>query len=103
MFMRSEQLLDDAGVGEGNFVDRETLQNRELFNTYVQGIQADRTFPPPSTARSIASTGADSYITNTVQGSVPAWTRGAPPCATSSPKSKISRAWNPGALWALRM
>ena len=70
MFMRSEQLLDDAGVGEGNFVDRETLQNRELFNTYVQGIQAGQDVPTAlNGVLNRIDRGVDSYITNTVQGS----------------------------------
>ena len=70
MFMRSEQLLDDAGVGEGNFVDRETLQNKELFNTYVQGIQAGQDVPTAlNGVLQKVDRGVDSYITNYVQGS----------------------------------
>ncbi len=70
MFMRSEQLLDDAGVGEGNFVDRETLQNKELFNIYVQGIQAGQDVPTAlGGVLNRIDRGVDNYITNYVQGS----------------------------------
>jgi hypothetical protein len=69
MFMRSEQLLDDAGVGENNFVDRETLQNKELFNTYIQGIQNGKSVPMAlNDVLARVDAGVDAYITNTVQG-----------------------------------
>lgn len=38
IYMRSEQLLDDAGVGENDFVDRETREPRKLMQTYIQGV-----------------------------------------------------------------
>ncbi|ODT73847.1 hypothetical protein ABS71_06435 [bacterium SCN 62-11] len=70
MSIEARKLLDDAGVGEGNFVDRETLQNRELFNTYVQGIQAGQDVPTAlSGVLQKIDKGVDSYITNYVQGS----------------------------------
>ena len=40
IYMRSEQLLDDAGVGENNFVDRETLEPRAGMQTYISAIQS---------------------------------------------------------------
>ena len=45
IYMRSEQLLDDAGVGENNFVDRETLEPRTLMQTYVSAIQGGQSVP----------------------------------------------------------
>ncbi|MBS2034753.1 hypothetical protein JST97_07190 [bacterium] len=69
MFMRSEQLLDDAGVGENNFVDRETLQNKELFTTYIQGIQAGNS--PAMALNGVLEkidTGVNNYVTTYVQG-----------------------------------
>ena len=69
MFMRSEQLLDEAGVGEGNFVDRETLQNRDLFNTYVDGIKAGKDVPSAlNGVLNQVDRGVTTYITNFVQG-----------------------------------
>ncbi|MFN8611080.1 MAG: hypothetical protein U0931_26290 [Vulcanimicrobiota bacterium] len=69
MFMRSEQLLDDAGVGENNFVDRETLQNKELFNTYIQGIQAgNRPAMALNGVLEKIDTGVNNYVTTYVQG-----------------------------------
>ncbi len=45
IYMRSEQLLDDAGVGENNFVDRETLEPRTLMQTYISAIQGGQSVP----------------------------------------------------------
>ncbi len=45
IYMRSEQLLDDAGVGENNFVDRETHEPRELMQTYVDSIRSGQGVP----------------------------------------------------------
>ena len=70
IFMRSEQLLDDAGVGEAQFVDRETLQNGELINTYISGIQSGRGVPGALDAVfDRVDQGVSQYITSTVQGS----------------------------------
>lgn len=69
MFMRSENLLDEAGVGEANFVDRETLQNRDLFNTYIDGIKAGQDVP--TALRGVldkVDRGVTTYINNFVQG-----------------------------------
>lgn len=70
IFMRSEQLVDDAGVGEANFVDRETLQNGELINTYISGIQSGRGVPGALDAVfNRIDEGVTNYIQSTVQGS----------------------------------
>jgi len=45
IYMRSEQLLDDAGVGENNFVDRETREPRELMQTYVNALRSGQSVP----------------------------------------------------------
>jgi len=45
IYMRSEQLLDDAGVGENNFVDRETREPRELMQTYVNAVRSGQSVP----------------------------------------------------------
>lgn len=69
MFMRSEQLLDDAGVGEGNFVDRETLQNRELFNRYIDSIRGGSDVPTAlQSVLQRVDQGVQNYLTNTIQG-----------------------------------
>lgn len=45
IYMRSEQLLDDAGVGENDFVDRETLEPRTLMQTYIGALQNGQGVP----------------------------------------------------------
>ncbi|MBX3166779.1 MAG: hypothetical protein KF760_05180 [Candidatus Eremiobacteraeota bacterium] len=87
MFMRSEQLLDDAGVGENDFVDRETLQNKELFNLYIQGIQSGKSVPMAlNGVLERIDAGVDSYITNTVQGAQSAVTAGQSALSNVEPK-----------------
>ncbi|MBS2038342.1 hypothetical protein JST97_25385 [bacterium] len=89
MFMRSEQLLDEAGVGEGNFVDRETLQNKELFNTYIQGIQAGQDVPTAlNSVLNKIDQGVNSYITNYVQGAQTSVTAGRTALSGIEPKIK---------------
>lgn len=69
IYMRSETLLDEAGVGEGNFVDRETLQNRELMNSYVSAIQSGQDVPGALDAvMNRVDQGVETYLTQTVQG-----------------------------------
>jgi hypothetical protein len=45
IYMRSEQLLDDAGVGENDFVDRETHEPRRLMQTYVDAVRGGQSVP----------------------------------------------------------
>ncbi|MBT9585637.1 hypothetical protein IV102_20015 [bacterium] len=45
IYMRSEQLLDDADVGENDFVDRETLEPRTLMQTYVDAVRGGQGVP----------------------------------------------------------
>lgn len=87
MFMRSEQLLDDAGVGENNFVDRETLQNKELFTTYIQGIQAgNRPAQALNGVLERIDTGINNYVTTYVQGAQTAVTAGRTALSNVEPK-----------------
>lgn len=69
IYLRTESLLDEAGVGEGNFVDRETLQNRELMNVYVNAIQSGRDVPGAlNSVMDRMDQGVQTYLNNTVQG-----------------------------------
>ena len=87
IYMRSEQLLDDAGVGENSFFDRETLQPKELFNTYVQGIQSGKSVPMAlNGVLERIDAGVDSYVTNTVQGAQSAITAGRTALSNVEPK-----------------
>jgi hypothetical protein len=70
IYMRTEQLLDDAGVGENNFIERETFQPRELFQTYVNAIQSGKDVAGAAEAVfQRQAQGVQRYLTQTVAGS----------------------------------
>ncbi|MBS2034853.1 hypothetical protein JST97_07690 [bacterium] len=73
IYMRSEQLLDDAGVGENNFVDRETLEPRSLMQTYVSAVQSGQSVPQAfSQVLDKIDAGANSFVASTVRGATQA-------------------------------
>lgn len=69
IYMRSEQLLDDAGVGENNFVDRETLEPRTLMQTYVSAIQSGQSVPQAfAQVLDKVDAGQAAFVKSTVRG-----------------------------------
>jgi hypothetical protein len=69
IYMRSEQLLDDAGVGENDFVDRETLEPRTLMQTYVSAVQSGQSVPQAfSQVLDKVDAGASAFVASTVRG-----------------------------------
>ena len=69
IYMRSEQLLDDAGVGENNFVDRETLEPRTLMQTYVSAIQGGQSVPQAfSQVLDKVDAGQEAFVKSSVRG-----------------------------------
>ena len=69
IYMRSEQLLDDAGVGENNFVDRETLEPRTLMQTYVSAIQGGQSVPQAfAQVLDKVDAGQEAFVKSSVRG-----------------------------------
>lgn len=69
IYMRSEQLLDDAGVGENNFVDRETLEPRTLMQTYISAIQGGQSVPQAfSQVLDKVDAGQEAFLKSSVRG-----------------------------------
>ena len=68
IYMRSEQLLDDAGVGEDRFMDRDTGVPRELMQTYIDNVQSRGVPGALDAVFDRVDRGVATYVQKTVEG-----------------------------------
>ena len=69
IYMRSEQLLDDAGVGENDFSDRETREPRALMQTYISAVSGGKSVPQAfEQVLNKIDAGVETHVGSTVRG-----------------------------------